>query len=296
MEGGRNKVETCGLLLAGGNGTRLLPITQVVNKHLLPVYDKPMIFYSLSTLMLAGIRRIAIITKKEEVNLFKKLLGDGTRIGIQITYLIQKKPIGVPDAYITAEEFIGTNNVVLSLGDNIFVGQGLGVALSNALTHQGAHIFAFPVINPKDYGVVTIEPLTGKIASLVEKPQKSKSKLAVPGLYLTDNNAVEIAKTLKPSKRGELEIMDLLNFYLANDKLSVSVFRRGVGWMDAGSIDSLYTAGELVNLLQKRQGMQFANIEEIAWRNGWINNSDFKKIANSYPQTSYQKYLINLLE
>ncbi len=290
------ELKTCGLLLAGGNGTRLFPISQAVNKHLLPVYDKPMIFYSLATIMLAGIRRIGIISREEDIHLFNNLLGNGNRLGIEITYLIQKSPKGIPDAYIIAEKFIGSNNVFLCLGDNIFVGQGLGVALSGALVHKGAHIFAFPVSNPEDYGVIEINAVTGKIESLVEKPSNSVSRLAVPGLYLTDNAVIEIAKNLKPSKRGELEIIALLNFYLLENKLKVSAFQRGIGWMDAGTVESLYTAGELISVLQKRQGMQFANLEEIAWRNGWISSRELENLANSYPSTEYKKYLMNLLK
>jgi glucose-1-phosphate thymidylyltransferase len=285
---------TCGIVLAGGNGTRLFPITKSVNKHLIPIYDKPMIYYAISTLMMTGIRRIAIVTREIDSELFKNLLGDGSRFGISITYLTQDYAKGIPDAFIVAEHFIGHDNIVLALGDNILVGQGLGKTLESALHHSGAHIFAFPVNNPEDYGIVTIDSKTDKIIKIEEKPKFTKSKLAVPGLYFTDNNAVSYAKELKPSARGEIEITQLLDLYLKDEKLSVSVFKRGIGWMDAGSVESLYSAGELIGILQKRQGMQFANLEEIGWRNGWISDSDLVSAAGLYLNSPYGDYLRGL--
>ncbi len=288
--------QTCGIVMAGGNGTRLYPLTKSVNKHLLPVYDKPMIFYPLSTLMMAGIRRIAVVTRGPDTHLYQNLLGDGSRFGVELSFVTQDVARGVPDAYIVCEEFIGTDDVVLILGDNILVGQGLGEALSEARVHTGAHIFAFPVTNPQDYGVITFDPITNRVIAIDEKPKNSKSKLAVPGLYFTDNRSIQFAKKLSPSTRGETEISELLMEYLSEDSLSVSVFRRGIGWMDAGSIDALYAAGELISVLQCRQGLQFANLEEIAWRNGWISNSELDLAADFYPGTKHQSYLKGLLD
>jgi len=288
--------QTCGIVMAGGNGTRLYPLTKSVNKHLLPVYDKPMIFYPLSTLMMAGIRRIAIVSREIDKSLYQDLLGDGSRFGVELSFVTQDVARGVPDAYLVCEEFIGNDDVVLILGDNIFAGQGLGETLSKARNHSGAHIFAFPVTNPQDYGVITFDPVTDKVVTIEEKPKNSKSKLAVPGLYFTDNRSIQIAKKLKPSARGETEISHLLMEYLSENSLSVSVFRRGIGWMDAGSIEALYAAGELISVLQRRQGLQFANLEEIAWRNGWISNSELHSAADFYPGTKHQSYLKGLLD
>jgi glucose-1-phosphate thymidylyltransferase len=286
---------TCGIILAGGNGTRLYPLTSVINKHLLPIYDKPMIFYPLSTLMMAGIRDIAIITRERDKELYYSLLGDGKNFGINIEYLTQDNTNGVPEAYVIGEQFISERNVTLILGDNIFVGQGLGKALEISSDAKGAQIFAFPVVNPQDYGVVTIDYNSKKILSLEEKPKDSKSNLAVPGLYFTDYRAIEFAKSLKPSLRGELEISHLLDRYLKLGELEVSVFRRGIGWMDAGSIDSLYAANELVEVLQKRQGLRFACPEEIAWRSGWISEKELSQQATRYKATDYGTYLNSLL-
>ena len=282
--------------MAGGKGTRLYPLTKSVNKHLLPVYDKPMIFYPISTLMMAGIRRIAVVTREVDRHLYQNLLGNGSRFGVELTFVTQDVARGVPDAYLVCEDFIKDDDVVLILGDNIFVGQGLGNTLSEARQHKGAHIFAFPVTNPEEYGVITIDSTTNRVTKIEEKPQNGKSKLAIPGLYFTDNRAISIAKNLKPSARGETEISDLLTRYLSEDSLSVSVFRRGIGWMDAGSIDSLYAAGELIHVLQRRQGLQFANLEEIAWRNHWISDSELLTAGDSYTGTKYQSYLQGLLD
>lgn len=214
-----NNKQTCGIVMAGGNGTRLFPLTKSVNKHLLPVFDKPMVFYPLSTVMMAGIRRIALVTREIDKDLYQNLLGDGSRFGIELSYIIQDVARGVPDAFLVCEEFIGNDDVLLMLGDNILVGQGLGEALSEARKHSGAHIFAFPVKNPQDYGVVTFDPITNRPIAIEEKPQNSKSKLAVPGLYFTDNRSIKIAKKLMPSTRGETEISELLMEYLQEDSL-----------------------------------------------------------------------------
>jgi glucose-1-phosphate thymidylyltransferase len=291
-----DKKQTCGIVMAGGNGTRLYPLTKSVNKHLLPVYDKPMIFYPISTLMMAGIRRIAIVTRAIDRELYKDLLGDGSRFGVDLSFVTQDIARGVPDAYLVCEEFIKNDDVVLILGDNIFAGQGLGETLSEARNHSGAHIFAFPVTNPQDYGVITFDPITNRVTKIEEKPKNSKSRLAVPGLYFTDNRSIQLARQLTPSDRGETEISELLMEYLAEDSLTVSVFRRGIGWMDAGSIDALYAAGELISVLQRRQGLQFANLEEIAWRNGWINDAELQTAADFYPGTKHQSYLNGLLD
>ena len=288
--------ERCGLIMAGGNGSRLLPLTKSVNKHLLPVYDKPMILYPLSTLMVAGIRRIAIITRSADHELFRNLLGDGKKYGIELEYLKQDYARGVPDGYRIASEFIGTQPVAMILGDNIFIGQGLGQTLVQSGHKDGAHIFAFPVKNPQDYGVVELDMQTNRPVSIAEKPKESKSKLAIPGLYFTNNEVVEIAKNIEPSTRGELEITDVLNHYLLDDRLEVTTFRRGVGWMDAGSIESLYSANELVQVLQERQGLKFSCPEEIAWRNGWISDSELIDNSKEYPETVYGKYLRELVQ
>lgn len=286
----------CGIVMAGGNGTRLWPLTRTVNKHFLPIYDKPMIYYSLSTLMIAGIRRIAIVSRKVDTESFKLLFGDGSNLGIELEYLKQDSARGVPDGYLVAADFIGKDSVTMILGDNIFIGQGLGQTLQSALNIQGAHIFAFPVTNPNEYGVVNIDPVSNQILSLQEKPTKTNSNLAIPGLYFTGNDVVDFARDLKPSNRGELEITDILNRYHSQSRLSVTSFRRGIGWMDAGSIESLYAANELVEVLQKRQGQRFCCPEEIAWRNGWISDSELIENSRGYLETTYGKYLKELVQ
>ncbi len=285
----------CGVIMAGGNGTRLFPLTRAVNKHLLPVYDKPMIFYPLSTLMIAGIRRIAIVTRSQDRLIYEELLGNGENLGITLDYLTQDQAKGIPDGYIVAADFIAGDGVAMILGDNILLGQGLGQTLAQATNLNGAQIFAFPVTNPHDYGVVKIDSKTGAVMDIVEKPKDFISNLAIPGLYFTDNRAVEFAREIKTSARGELEITDILRHYLDEGSLRVTSFRRGIGWMDAGSIDSLYAASELVQVLQKRQGLSFASPEEIAWRNRWISDSDLSKAATRHSGTTYGKYLEKLL-
>ena len=285
--------ETKGILLAGGRGTRLAPITTVLNKHLIPIYDKPMIFYPLSTLMLCGIREIALVTNPEDVNIFQRLLGDGSQLGIEITYFIQDNPNGLPEAFTITKKYLEGHKSVLILGDNLLIGQGLGTTLETHLDGEGASILAFPVNNPQEYGVVEFDE-TGKVISLEEKPTNPKSHFAVPGIYFMDENASEYAGQLKPSSRGELEITDLLRKYLEANLLSVTTVRRGTGWMDAGTTESLYAASELVRVLQNRQGYRFNVPEEIAFNKGWISKSQLESIASRYANTSYGAYLSTL--
>ena len=286
-------IKTKGILLAGGKGTRLAPITNVLNKHLIPIYDKPMIFYPLSTLMMCGIREIALITNPEDVEIFKRLLGDGSQIGISITYLIQDKPNGLPEAFTIAKDFLDGSKSVLILGDNLLIGQGLGTTLESHLERDGASILAFPVNNPSEYGVVEFDD-DGKVISLEEKPLNPKSHFAVPGLYFFDEHAPEFASRLLPSQRGELEITDLLRMYLDNGHLHVTTVRRGTGWMDAGTTESLYAASELVRVLQNRQGYRFNVPEEIALNQGWIDKQAVAGKADNYSGTAYGKYLEEL--
>ncbi|CAB4768960.1 unannotated protein [freshwater metagenome] len=287
--------ECCGIIMAGGNGTRLSPLTISVNKHLLPVYDKPMIYYPLSTLMMSGIRDIAIITRKDDRAAYERLLGSGRQIGISLTYLEQEEPKGIPQAYQISSEFIGNRNVGLILGDNIFLGQGMGNLLKKASQTLHAEIFAFPVKNPEDYGVVVLDEATNKIIKIVEKPKIRQSNLAIPGLYFTNSDVVNRSRNLKTSSRGEFEITDVLNSYLSEDKLEIEIFRRGIGWMDAGSVESLYSAGELIRVLQERQGLRFGSPEEIAWRNGWISSKELLASTSKYGDTSYGVYLNSIL-
>lgn len=285
--------KTKGILLAGGRGTRLAPITSVINKHLIPIYDKPMIFYPLSTLMLCGIREIALVTNPGEVEIFKRLLGDGSQLGIEITYFAQNNPNGLPEAFTIAKDFIAGSKSVLILGDNLLIGQGLGGTLESHLDKSGASILAFPVNNPQDYGVVEFNE-TGQVISLEEKPESPKSHFAVPGIYFVDENAPELASDLIPSLRGELEITDLLKKYLEAGTLTVTIVRRGTGWMDAGTTESLYAASELVRVLQNRQGFRFNVPEEIAFNKGWISTKQLLASARQYKNTEYGAYLISL--
>lgn len=285
---------TRGILLAGGRGTRLAPITNVLNKHLIPVYDKPMIYYPLSTLMMCGLREIAIVTNPEDIDSFKKLLGDGTDLGLELAYFTQNKPNGLPEAFTITEEFSAGCNTVLMLGDNLLIGQGLGTTLETHLDKPGASILAFPVTNPHEYGVVEFDT-EGMVVSIEEKPLNPKSQFAIPGIYFMDEKAPSFAKSLKPSARGELEITDLLRCYLDDGQLSVTSIKRGTGWMDAGTTESLYSAGELVRVLQNRQGYRFNVPEEIAYNKGWISKQELSKIATRYKNTSYGEYLESLV-
>jgi glucose-1-phosphate thymidylyltransferase len=284
---------TKGILLAGGRGTRLAPTTNVLNKHLIPIYDKPMIYYPLSTLMLCGIREIALITNPDDISLFQRLLGDGSQLGIEITYFKQENPNGLPEAFTITEEYLSGSKSVLILGDNLLIGQGLGMTLASHVGQPGASILAFPVNNPEEYGVVEFDE-AGKVISLEEKPKDPKSNFAVPGIYFMDENASKYARNLKPSKRGELEITDLLRTYLELNQLSVTSIRRGTGWMDAGTTESLYAASELVRVLQNRQGYRFNVPEELAFNRGWIDRNQLVKLAHLYKNTSYGSYLESL--
>ena len=284
---------TKGILLAGGRGTRLAPMTSVLNKHLIPIYDKPMIYYPLSTLMLCGIREIALITNPEDVPIFKKLLGDGSQIGISITYFVQENPNGLPEALTITKDYVDGSKSVLILGDNLLIGQGLGTTLESHLNHEGASILAFPVKNPQDYGVVEFDD-SGKVISIEEKPLYPKSHFAVPGIYFFDEKVSEYASELKPSARGELEIVDLLRRYLELDSLRITTLKRGTGWMDAGTTESLFAASELVRILQQRQGYRFNVPEEIAYNQGWISKNDLVDAAQKFINTSYGLYLEEL--
>ncbi len=284
---------TKGILLAGGRGTRLAPITNVLNKHLIPIYDKPMIYYPLSTLMLCGIREIALVTNPEDTSLFKKLLGDGSHLGLEITYFKQDNPNGLPEAFTITEEYLSGSKSVLILGDNLLIGQGLGRTLESHIGQPGASILAFPVNNPEEYGVVEFDQI-GKVISLEEKPKTPKSNFAVPGIYFMDEHAPKYASKLKPSARGELEITDLLRTYLELDLLNVTTISRGTGWMDAGTTETLYAASELVRVLQNRQGYRFNVPEEIAFNRGWIDKNQLSNLAKVYINTSYGKYLESL--
>ena len=284
-----------GIILAGGHGTRLSPLTKVTNKQLLPLYDKPLIYYSLSVLMLAGIKRILIIVNPTEANSYRKLLGDGSRLGINITYKEQKKPEGLPQAFIIGEEFINKKGVALILGDNFFYGQGLALKLKKALKeNKGSTIFLYPVENPSQYGVVE---LTNKnnIIKISDKPTKPISNLAITGLYCFDNKVVSYSKKLKPSKRNELEITDLIKKYKNNNSLRVERIGRGGSWLDAGTTKDLFDASQFVSIIEKRQGLKIACIEEIALRNKWIKNEAIIKSIKFYGNCDYSDYLKNLI-
>jgi glucose-1-phosphate thymidylyltransferase len=285
---------TKGIILAGGQGTRLSPLTKVINKQLLPLYDKPIIFYPLSVLMLAGIRDILIITNPNEKINFKKILGNGSNCGIKIQYAEQKKPNGLPEAFIIGEEFIENKNVALILGDNFFYGQEFTKNFSKSLElKEGSTIFTYPVSNPQNYGVVEFK--NKKIKSITEKPKKTNSNLAITGIYLFDKNVINFSKQLKPSKRKELEIVDLVRKYLKRKKLNIEFIGRGNAWLDTGSIDSLYKASQFVASIESRQGLKIACLEEIALNNKWISKSIIKKQINFYGNCNYSKYLKKLI-
>jgi glucose-1-phosphate thymidylyltransferase len=285
-----------GIILAGGAGTRLYPITKVVSKQLLPVYDKPMIYYPLSVLMLAGIRDILIITTPEELSRFQALLEDGTQWGLRISYVVQPRPEGLAQAFLLGREFIGADKVCLILGDNIFYGHGFQQILKRATQiKSGALIFGYWVRDPERYGVVEFDR-SGKVLSIEEKPKAPKSSFAVPGLYFCDEQVVGIASGLKPSARGELEIADVLNRYLSRGKLKVELLGRGFAWLDTGTHDSLQDAGAFVETIEKRQGLKIACVEEIAYRMGYIAEPQMRKLAEPMRKNGYGQYLLQVLK
>ena len=287
--------ERKGIILAGGTGSRLYPITSAICKQLLPVYDKPMIYYSLSVLMLAGITKILIISTNEDKNKFQELLGDGSKLGISLTYEIQEKPEGIVQAFIIGEKFIGKAPVSLILGDNIFYGKGLGKLLKDVNKSSESTIFAYRVSDPERYGVVSFTE-DKKVINIEEKPDNPKSNYAITGIYFYDNSVIQKSKKIKPSNRGELEISDLNVLYLEENNLNVELFGRGMAWLDTGTIDSLHEASSFIKTLENRQGIKISCPEEIAWRNKWISDESLISLAKPLVKSGYGKYLISLLE
>jgi len=285
-----------GIILAGGSGTRLYPLTKVTSKQLLPVYDKPMIYYPLSTLMLAGIREILIISTEIDIDRFKALLGDGSKYGLSISYKVQKRPEGLAQAFIIGEDFIGEDSCAMVLGDNIFYGSGFTKMLKHAARQtKGATIFGYYVDDPRRFGVVEFDT-KGKVISIEEKPQNPKSNYCVTGLYFYDSKVVDIAKKIKPSKRGELEITDINKIYLESNELEVLTLGRGFAWIDAGTIDALSEASEFIRIIEKKQGIKIAAIEEIAFKNKWIDKEQLIELSNLYKNTDYGEHLKKVAE
>jgi glucose-1-phosphate thymidylyltransferase len=284
-----------GIVLAGGTGSRLWPVTRGVSKQLLPVYDKPMVHYPLSTLMAAGIREVLVITTFEDATAFRRLLGDGTELGMQIEYVVQERPEGLAQAFLLGADFIAAEPVALVLGDNVFHGPGLGTSLAAWTDPPGGHVFAYRVANPSDYGVVEFDA-TGQVLSIEEKPVHPRSPYAVPGLYFYSNDVVEVARGITPSARGELEITDINEHYRAAGRLAVTVLPRGTAWLDTGTFDSLQDAGAFVRTLEDRQGLKVGCVEEVAWRNGWISDDALRSLAEPLRRSGYGCYLLGLIE
>ena len=283
-----------GIVLAGGTGSRLWPVTFGVSKQLLPVYDKPLVHYPISTLMLTGIREILIITTPQDQESFKRLLGDGKKYGVSFSFAVQDNPEGLAQAFIIGEKFIGEDPSALILGDNIFYGSSLGMQLKELTKPDGAIIFAYKVKDPERYGVIDFDA-SGKVTSIEEKPSKPKSQYAVPGLYFYDNSVVEIAKSVKPSSRGELEITSVNQEYLKAGKLQARVLERGTAWLDTGTFESLNSASAFIQIIEERQGQKVSCLEEVAWRNGWISDSELSARADEYKSSPFASYLRSLL-
>ena len=285
-----------GIILAGGSGTRLYPLTKSISKQIMPIYDKPMIYYPLSVLMLANIREILIISTERDLPVFRELLGDGSDFGVRLEYKVQEKPNGLAEAFLIGEEFVGNDNVALILGDNIFFGSGFSGLLEEAgKIKEGAVIFGYPVKDPTSYGVVEFDQ-NGKAISLEEKPKVPKSNFAIPGLYFYDNTVIEKAKNVKPSSRGELEITTINEMYLNEKNLNVKILGRGIAWLDTGTHEALLEAANFVEAIQKRQGFYIACIEEIAYKKGWIDNKKLEELAETLQKTEYGKYLKELIK